>query len=233
MAEKGKPSALMAPDFTEDERKWIGQHPVWRVVFMLLRLALVPAMLAAITGYFEYKTRTNDAKTEAAYKTVAPVVDNTQEELKNLQKEVDLLRTLVVALAQGKSTNPTPTAYNLDGEPAQRRFPEERTATLVKGAEDAYKAAQARKDIVAVACMKDKIAKLKAVNAEAQDIAETTRRRPYDIELRGIAAEVSQCLGVDASIKPTVEQLQKVAKPAFAPRPLPPSAGDALQQMAK
>ena len=105
-----KVTPTLAPDFTEDERAWIDKHPIWRVVFMAVRLALMPALLTIITTYFQFRSTSAEKKTDETYKAVAPVVNSTQEELKALQKQVDLLQQLVTVVARnGTQPAPAPT----------------------------------------------------------------------------------------------------------------------------
>lgn len=246
-----EPGPTTAPDFTEDERKWIAQHPFWRVVFMVMRLALVPIMLAAITAYFEYRTGHNEKKTDETYKAVAPAVNDTQEQVKALQKQVDLLQALVVALAQnGKPATvasapppPQPAAGlgNLGtiGHGAGTAVPVlGRMAVTIKEMEAVLAAAQKRKDVVVVSCVIEKLRQGKVALDTAQKTTDEDKQKRFNRELVRMATEAEMCVGAEAAFKPLtkatlVERLQQAPRRVFAPKALPASANDAVQQMSK
>lgn len=258
-----KVTPTTAPDFTEDERKWIEQHPVWRVIFMILRLALVPAMIAGISAYFEYKSSHNDQKTEAAYKAVAPAVDATQEQVKQLTKQVELLQALVVTMVQngnGRSVEAPSGSIGLGsvgtlgygaGSGSGQGYGSG-AGHLGGGASEAPAApavdprlrpltelqasARERRDVVALNCITEKLRLAK----------QAVRARQYE-EVASLTREARQCVGQAVMATPTVaaappkpstkasliDALQSAKPTHYDVKPLPKSANDALQQMAK
>lgn len=201
---------LASPDLSEDDKKFLDSKPWLRLTFLIMRLLLVPAMLAGLTAYFQYRATHNDKKTEAAYKTVAPAIDENQQQLKALNDKVELLQKLVLVMAQNGTTKPE-TVEHPTG-PA-RQPPLERIRML-------RTAARARKDVIAEACLSELIRRL----------------HDGDGDPEALATLAMQCGGTEAASKAPakaklVEQLQQAPAPKAQPKPLPKSANDALLQL--
>ena len=98
-----KVPASVTPDLTEDEKVYIEKHPWMRPLLIIVRIALVPAGMALMAGYFQYRSEAEGKKTDATYQTVAPVIEETQKQVKALTEKVDLLQQLVVAVAKNGS----------------------------------------------------------------------------------------------------------------------------------
>ena len=96
------PSAI-TPDLTEDEKVYIEKHPWMRPLLIVVRIALVPAGMALMAGYFQYRSEAEGKKTDATYQIVAPALEETQKQVKALTDKVDLLQQLVVAVAKNGS----------------------------------------------------------------------------------------------------------------------------------
>jgi len=88
----------------------VESHSWMRPLLIIIRLALVPAGMAVMAGYFQYHATTEEKKTEATYQTVAPSIEETQEQVKALTDKVDLLQQLVIAVARDGGIRPTPAA---------------------------------------------------------------------------------------------------------------------------
>jgi len=232
-----KVNPTVAPDFTEEERKWIEAHPFWRVVFMLVRLALVPAMIAGISAYFEYRSSHNDKKIEASLVAVSPEVERTAKQVAKLTEEVELLRKLVLTIAvdQGARTAESIGFGNM-GTIGHGTGGVSSPPPSAGGANAALRPlmtlqaeARSRKDLVALNCVTEKLsAARRALRAhETSKIASLTR------EAKECVGQAILMAAPPASKADLVQELQKSKPAPFEAKPLPKSANDALQQLAR
>jgi len=111
-----KVPAAVTPDLTEDEKVYIEKHPWMRPLLIVVRIALVPAGMAVMAGYFQYRSSADDKKTDATYQAVAPALDETQKQVKALTEKVDLLQQLILAVAKnGGAAAPVTTTPSSTG----------------------------------------------------------------------------------------------------------------------
>jgi len=101
----GKLTTAAAPDFTDDEQKWLERHPGMRMTLFIVRLALVPIALAIISGYYSARVEKTDKKTTAGYQVTREAMEDLQKQVKTLSENVDVMRQLFVLSMRNGGTS--------------------------------------------------------------------------------------------------------------------------------
>ncbi len=119
-----KPATTPTPEFSEADKAWIDRNPRWRGVLMVFRYALTPLLIASMTAYFQLRSQHTEKKADVAYQTVAPAVNATQDEIKALRQQVDLLQRLVLAQSRLNTVTALPAGAGYGtGRPVLRPLP--------------------------------------------------------------------------------------------------------------
>lgn len=120
----GKLTSATAPDFTDDEQKYLEKHPGLRTTLFLVRLALVPIALALITGYYDYrvkvaaeKAQQTEDKAKVGYQVTREAMESLQAQVKLLTQQLELMQQLVLAPKPAIPPSTRPPASPLPARP--------------------------------------------------------------------------------------------------------------------